>query len=245
MSNSSQSDSNDFPICRSFLKNVIHDLKNPLAAALGNIQVIRSSSSVELPSKFNKFLDNAILGCKKQLLILNSISDILKFKDGLVKLNPVIIDPVESISAELKLFSKFYINKKYHIESSDKSLKAYVDIKYFSRIIQSLLEHCSCQTREEGWISIFMEQDQSCDNCIIDITDDGEKITCDDVSLLFDPFCDPSLFPQTGRRDVGLMLAFSNTALEAMNGSIEVVENKTTGVKFRVVIPAVDPKSGA
>lgn len=237
MSADQTSDPDEFLVGRSFLRKVIHDLKNPLAVTLGNIQLIRLSASFEFPPKLNRLLDNAILGCKRQLMILNNLSDFLRFKDSAVTLHPVRFDPVKTIENTIQAFSKYYPERKFLFSEPEATLSIHSDVKFFDHVFQCILENCSCYGSKKGTISISLKPDSSNEEIIISISSSSEKIEGSSLDSLFNPFCDPSMLPSSGRRDIGLMLAFSKVAVEAMNGSIRITDQVEEGILFEVRLP--------
>jgi two-component system nitrogen regulation sensor histidine kinase NtrY len=85
--------------------------------------------------------------------------------------------------------------------------------------------------REKGAIHFIITFDSYLKKVRIEVADDGEGISDEDKTRLFEPDF------STKKAGMGLGLTIVNTIIEDHNGSIRVQDNQPKGAKFIIELP--------
>jgi K+-sensing histidine kinase KdpD len=225
-------------LTRSFL----HDLKNPLAVALGSIQVAKMTAGDSLAPRVKRLIDAAEDGCKSELTLMQNLSDSIKIDMGEFSSISSSYDP--------KFFIKKALDKVQSVDSSrtftyhlpDTLPRTWGDTTAFERILDNLLENCLRHTKKGGNIHLSALMEEESHLLRIDVRDDGESITTDRLESIFDRHYLPAAHSHDARRDIGLGLAFARRAARLMNGDLIAIETQGQGAYFKLTLPLADAK---
>ena len=99
----------------------------------------------------------------------------------------------------------------------------YADESLVSRVVNNLLKNASEAIGEEGQITLRAYTNAQ-ESVIIDITDNGTMIPDDVASHIFVPFF------TTKPQGSGIGLSISRQIMQACNGSIDLITDKTDGL---------------
>lgn len=113
------------------------------------------------------------------------------------------------------------VNVSYEVEPGD--LLVYADESLVSRVVNNLLKNASEAIGEEGQITLRAYTNAQ-ESVIIDITDNGAMIPDDVASHIFVPFF------TTKPQGSGIGLSISRQIMQACNGSIDLITDKTDGL---------------
>ena len=113
------------------------------------------------------------------------------------------------------------VNISYEVDPGD--LLVYADESLVSRVVNNLLKNASEAIGEEGQITLRAYTNAQ-ESVIIDITDNGAMIPDDVASHIFVPFF------TTKPQGSGIGLSISRQIMQACNGSIDLITDKTDGL---------------
>ncbi|WP_404320267.1 sensor histidine kinase [Malaciobacter canalis] len=219
-----------------FLANMSHELKTPLNSIIVISSVMKKNKKGKLDEEQVKNM-NIINTCGNDLLVLiNDILDISKIEAGELSLNLKKIDIQMLIDS---LYDSMYPlakdkNLKFLKSFNIKNTQILTDESRVKQIIKNLLSN-AIKFTEEGSIEIKIEE--SNDDIIISIVDEGIGIGKDKLKNIFERFkqADGSTTRKYG--GTGLGLAISKELSQLLGGDIKVSSEMGVGSEFQVTLP--------
>lgn len=217
-----------------FVTTVSHDLRSPLTAILGYVELIDRAGEVnEQQREFIRRVRNSV---EQIRVLITDLLDLGRIEAGLdsAKQNtplPVLaryaIDGLRA-SAETK-------NLKLEADLPDELPLITGDPIRLRQMIGNLLENAIKYTPPGGRVQI--ETLSEGDQVILRVSDDGPGIPPADQPYLFDKFFRASNVPD-GTPGTGLGLSIVKSIVDSHNGRIWVESVLGKGTRFTVVLPA-------
>lgn len=198
---------------------LVHDIKLPLSSIKGNLEIIKMSSEGE--SMMSQFIETAIASCEDINLMVNSLIDLHKMKDGKMTVktirmpvNSIISDIVNNFSAYAQLS-----NVDILTEFNRENLEISTDPSLLSRILGNMIVNSlkNMDNTRKGKIIVSAEDNDG--KTIIKVKDNGVGIPEEKKESIFDIYF--SSYNDSGSH--GLGLAFVKQAVEIMGGTITVI----------------------
>jgi len=201
---------------------LIHDLRSPISAVLGAIDLLDEAIPEEVPRELvDRSLQVARRGAKRVLRLIMSLLDVARMQSGRIELNR---SPVEiSLLIPELLMDIEIIADEYNItvknEIDEHTPVIFVDKDKISRVITNLLDNAVKFSPENGVVRVVGEATE--EGVMIQIWDQGPGISEEYRAIIFERFS--QIAGQFGRwRGAGLGLAFSRLTVEAHGGTIWV-----------------------
>ena len=218
-----------------FLSRMSHEMRTPMNAIIGMLQVIKIS---EIPDKIKKHCDSMSDAAKTLMRHIDDVLDVSDLGYGTFKLSDTEFNFKNMVFDVLKNADTNASKKKQILDCKvDPTIPEllYGDEKRLKQVITSILANAVKFTSEEG--DIFFSADKtSDDNGIItiqmEVSDTGIGISKEQQDKLFSIFeqADGSLTRTHG--GIGIGLALSKRILEMMGGAIWVESELGKGAKF-------------
>ncbi len=225
---------NSFQHLKQFTADVSHELRNPLFALKGELEVILSQKRDAQEYR------EALYACQERvdflIKIANDLFMISRFDENKVKMEYDYFNMDDLIQNIYDLFLPIAEEKniKFVVKPSD-GITILADKVKLSQAVINLVDNAMKFTPENGRvdISIFSKND----NIELRVKDSGEGIPEDKIDRIFERFyqVDPSRSKQKG---AGLGLQICKKIIEAHKGQIKVEKNKDEGVTFIVLLPS-------
>lgn len=240
----------------SMMQMVVHDLKNPLASIMGNIQLIQMQS-VEMmtPARLAELLQRTQESARQLMRMILNILQIGKLEEQKMplRLEPLPLHAVVQENADemMGLSARDGISLENRVSPDLPAPRA--DRELLSRVIANLLSNAFKHTPTGGRVVVDAERDG--DHVTLTISDTGEGIPEDLQPRIFEKFVAGD--PDSNKRllhDSGLGLTFCRLAVECHGGRIWLKskpgEGTTVFVSLRLAGPATGeappaPASGA
>ncbi len=202
---------------------IAHEVRNPLAAVRGAIQVIGS----RLPTKTN---DAAIV--KEVIARIDGLNDLIQ--DLLVFARPPAPKParvdlrllIDSVVTLLKRDPAF---SELNVMLAGTASPALADVNLLTIALQNLLINAAQAQQGRGTIRVTLRRATA--SIEIEIADSGPGIPADIRAALFRPF------KTTKARGTGLGMATAKRLIESQNGQIAVKCPASGGTVITVTIP--------
>ena len=209
---------------------IAHEVKNPLAAVRGAVQVIGS----RLPPASN---DGAII--KEIIVRLDGLNDLIQ--DLLVFARPPAPKPSRNdlrtlIGSVVELLKRDPAMQALDIAVDGDAPPAWADANLTTIALQNLLINAAQAQQGRGTIRINVRPAGA--SIRVEVIDQGPGIPAEIRADLFRPF------KTTKARGTGLGMATAKRLLESQGGSIAVASPPTGGTAITVTIPAA-PEEGA
>ncbi len=171
---------------RDLIANVSHDLRTPLTMLKAYAEMIRDLSG-DNPQKRNEHLEIIIDETDRLAQLVNDILDLSKLEDGSQKLNYSefsITEVMDGIIARYKGISK---QSDYHIHfQPDKDIIVSCDVIKIQQVIYNLINNAINYTGDDK--QVFVRQINKPDCVRIEVSDTGDGISQDKISLIFDKY---------------------------------------------------------
>lgn len=217
---------------------VIHDLKNSLAVALGNIQLLQYNISEDDIDKDELAQEIQVVrnSTEEMTYIINSILDISKLEAGKmpVFMTNLNADQVVKDIYEANVHHAKEKGKHLHFKQAPGPLIFKADKLLLCRVLQNILTNAITHTAKETNISISTEMDGG--NAVICVADDGAGIHDTYKEKIFDKFFQIKTGTRRNKYSVGIGLAFCKMAIEAQDGKIWVESEEGKGACFKIAL---------
>lgn len=227
-----------------FVAIISHELRSPLAAIRGNMELIYTGVFGKIPKKVGVFAKNTHDTARTLIHLVNQYLDISRLSLDKIKFNFQKVD-LKKFTVEIVKELKILADKKglkITVSSPPKDLqKVKADPEQLSHIITNLLEN-SIRYTQKGEINLSFKALAGFTE--IRITDTGVGIPEEKKHLIFQKF-------QTAHKEIltmpagssGLGLFITKSLVEKQGGFIYLIESKVgIGSTFAFVLP-VWPKS--
>ena len=219
----------------SFLGNIGHELRTPMQAIIGYVDLIDLGAHGPVTDAQREDL-RRIRTNQRHLLAL--IDDILEFiRSGSAR--PHRFDDVSlstAVADALTIVEPLMEPKqlRYRSEPSDPQMTADADPDSVKQILVNLLANAVKFTPEGGEVAIGWNA--TADTVRISVSDTGIGLPQDKLETIFEPFVqlEPRAKVASG---AGLGLAISRDLARAMNGDLTVESTLGRGSRFTVVLP--------
>ena len=245
-----------------FVSMLSHDLKSPITAVVGSIDLVREAKLGPVTPDQTEYLNAAIESCEEMVEMIDTLLGIHKFEAGKMKLNFRDEDPSLLINRSVTKFQtpaqRGAIRLFATLPPSLPAISA--DRSSFSRILGNLLSNAVKFTPEGGEIEVSADlvQDPAPvlahvpEECYpgqelpsegefvrISVRDSGVGIPQESLGSIFDRFVQARNRRQGKTRGTGLGLAFCRKAMDAHGGYIWAESEPGEGSVFTVLFPAL------
>ncbi|AVM53937.1 hybrid sensor histidine kinase/response regulator transcription factor [Bacteroides zoogleoformans] len=226
-----------------FFTNITHEFRTPITLIIGpieralklsyNPQVIEQLQFVERNSKY-------------LLSLINQLMDFRKIESGTLKIVNVPGDFgkfVNELAAPFAVFARERnIDLRFYSRLSESRLN--YDEEAMQKVLTNLLSNAIKFTPDGGSVSLFIARipktEKREESLYISISDSGSGIPPEDHEKIFNRFYqvrNQPQYPMYGQSGSGIGLYLCRRIVQAMNGDIEVRNNRTAGCTFRLLIP--------
>ncbi|GAW68315.1 histidine kinase [Geoanaerobacter pelophilus] len=245
-----------------FVSMLSHDLKSPITAVVGSIDLVREAKLGPVTPDQSEYLNAAIESCEEMVEMIDTLLGIHKFEAGKMKLNFREEDPALLINRSVTKFQTPAQRAAVRLFATlPPSLPAIsADRSSFSRILGNLLSNAVKFTPEGGEIEVSadlvrdpapvlahvpdevypgQELPQEGEFVRIRVRDSGVGIPQESLGSIFDRFVQARNRRQGKTRGTGLGLAFCRKAMDAHGGYIWAESEPGAGSVFTVLFPAL------
>src|SRR2546422_7190528 len=208
----------------SMMQMVVHDLKNPLASIMGNVQLIQMQS-VDLtpPTRLKELLQRTQESARQLMRMILNILQIGKLEERkmTLKLEPVVVHGMvqENVDEMMGLSARDNIRLENRVPPDLPSPRADRDL--LGRVIANLLNNAFKHTAGGGRVTVDGQQEG--DAVTITVSDTGEGIPEDLQPHIFEKFvAGESDTPKRMLYDSGLGPTFCRLAVACYGGKIRL-----------------------
>lgn len=216
-----------------FLAHITHELKTPLTAIMGYLELLVDQESD--PQK-KIFLKNIYSESENMLHLIQNLLTITKIELGSIKLNITQFDLIQVINKVIDLFrtSKIH-NFKFH--SSVQEVKIWGDKEKIREIFLNLISNAVKYSPKGGDITIEIIVDYHTNYINVAISDEGVGIPEELIPYIFEKFYRVENPLTATVQGTGLGLYIVKNLIELHQGKITVKSQKEHGTTFFVSLP--------
>lgn len=243
-----------------FLLKYSHDLKNPLTAAIGAIDIIREGRLGQVNEEQAEYLHSAIGSCNEVVAMIDNLLDIRRFEAGKMSLSISPHNPEEIIRNVAERFSRSAVHEEIglsiNIDAGVPNIR--VDRKVLTRIIDNLLVNSFNFTPEGGEIFVtcsYVKKPHAEVAAIpphlsvpqlfskvksfvkIAVRDTGDGITSGAFDEILNRSARSTVDSGRGHGGAGLGLAFCKWGVEGMGGVIWAEGESDEGSEVIILLP--------
>jgi signal transduction histidine kinase len=239
-----------------------HEIKNPMTAVIGSIDIIREGRLGPLNEEQIEYLQSAIDSCNEVVTMIDNLVDIRRFEAGKMSVTIQPVNPEEIIRKVAEQFARMAkhddIGLSINIDSSIPDIA--VDHRALVRILSNLLANSLKFTPEGGEIVVSCESIENNDIqrgriplhlplpqsflemrsfVRISVRDTGDAIPLEELGHIFDR--NYLSGNGTGREHggAGLGLAFCKWATESFGGVIWAESEGDQGGEIVILLPCL------
>lgn len=243
-----------------FIFMLSHDMKNPLTAVIGSIDIMREGRLGPINPEQVDYLQSSIESCEEVVTMIDNLLDIQRYNTGrmLIRVSPV--NPLTVLTETVRRFSpaadREHITLTVDAQSSTQEIA--VDSSILTRVIANLVGNAIKFTPENGSITLSCRSFENCEllkigipsyavvpsgfselRCFVKISvrDTGNGISPDDLTRIFERYVQANNSSRRSRGGAGLGLAFCKRAVADFNGCIWVESEEDKGSEFAILLP--------
>ncbi|MEG2406492.1 MAG: sensor histidine kinase KdpD, partial [Clostridiales bacterium] len=222
------------------LRSISHDLRTPLTSISGNANIlVRSGNDINSTKKQQLYVDIY----EDSLWLINLVENLLsvtRIEDGSMHLNitaelmdEVLAEALAHLSPKSKDYTIILKQPEYFI-------LAKMDVRLIIQVIINIVDNAIKYTAKGSEIIISTAKIK--DKAVVKIADNGEGISDEAKSRIFDMFYTANSTIADSRRSLGLGLALCKSIITAHGGEIYVEDNKPQGTVFTFTLQAEEVK---
>ncbi|MCK9279643.1 MAG: ATP-binding protein [Melioribacteraceae bacterium] len=220
-----------------FVSMVAHELKTPMAAVQGFLNIILDDS-ISIPYDTQRdYLVRSVIRLKSLTDLVNDLLDIsrMELKTKQREITEIKLDEiVQSVSQMLELeLKKKGVTLITHYEEPIPTIKA--DANEINRIFTNLISNAIKYNKDKGKIDISISHSGS--YAVIQISDSGIGMKTEEKNRLFQEFYRAKNEKTRGISGTGLGLSIVKKIVESYYGKIEVESEYGSGTTFIIHFP--------
>ncbi|GAC1535705.1 MAG: hypothetical protein NVS2B9_01110 [Myxococcales bacterium] len=214
---------------------LVHDLKNPLAAVLANLDFLGIDPGAPADPEA---VASARESVKRLERMVGGLLDIARIEDGVVPLKLARTDLRVLVATALQGEAPLAHKKRVHLEQEggDAPVLAHADPDIVRRALDNLIDNALRYSPEGSSIEVWAEQGPRAGKVSLCVRDHGPGIADSLRERIFEKYGQGGSGPRRG--NYGLGLTFVRLAGEAHGGSASVESPSSGGCLFRLELPA-------
>jgi signal transduction histidine kinase len=216
---------------------MVHELRNPLTALSGNLELLREELAGQAvsPVAAESLGDCVNLVARIQSLVA-TILDVDELEDGVLRAHRTQVDLDVMIRQVIASIDRALRSRGLRIEwGVPAGLTFSVDPSLFARVLENLLDNAVRYASRGGRVAIHAEQ--AAGGLVLAIGNDGPAIADAERAAIFGRYHRVEARRAAARVGRGLGLYFCRLAIEAHNGAITVESREDLNAVFVVRVP--------
>jgi len=220
---------------KKMISNISHDLRTPLTAMLGYVEMLQTDTSLSLNDK-KEYLQ--VIETKGEVLrrLIDEFFSLSKIDSDDINFEFKKIDITEVTRQCALSFLKDFEAKEITpvIEIPEKEIYITADIKSINRILQNIISNSLKYGSSGKLIGISLKENK--DNVTIDIWDKGKGIKKEDLPYIFERLYTGEKSRNSNLKGSGIGLTIVKKLVEKHNGKIEVESLPYEKTSFKITL---------
>jgi signal transduction histidine kinase len=221
---------------------VIHDLRNPLTAAIGYLDLLLGHSDSDPLTR--SYAASVRTANRTLMEMINNILDLMRMEEGKLPVACRRLDIDALLGGKLEQYRGACLQGGLELcYDGPGELQAVTDGALLSRVIDNLIVNAIKHTPRGGSVTIGARRLDD-GGLVIRVIDTGEGIAAADLVHLFHKYGRIEGQSLGSRYDTGLGLVFCRMAIDLLRGEIGVESELGRGSTFSVTLHGEVPTSG-
>jgi signal transduction histidine kinase len=217
-------------LSRELTEFIVHDLRSPISGSIMGLEMLRQESS-GMGEFQRELLDQALIGNRRALMLVNSILDVSKLQAGKMSVDRCEVNLEQLVHDVFEPLRPWATTQNVTLESDITVRDWVLDERLVSRTITNLLSNALKYTRDGTSVKVTAEAIGQ--NLRIGVHDHGPGIPDRYRKVIFEPFGQV----QGTKTGTGLGLTFCQLAIAAQGGKIWVESQMGVGTSMYFLLP--------
>lgn len=218
-------------------QTVIHDLKNPLTAVVGNFDLVEDHGDERARTYARRGKSEA----SRMLRMMMNLMDVAAMEEGRFTVRCRNVDTVSIVrqAVEHAAVAAAQHEVRLVVRAADPACSVSGDAAVLQRIIDNLLANALQHAPRGSTVTVGVERRRG--KVEISVADQGPGIPAEFREKIFEKYNQGEADRQNPSENRGLGLTFCQLAVLAHEGTIRVEDAPAGGALFRVVLPHRSP----
>ena len=220
---------------KELIANISHDLKTPITSILGYVEGLQDNIA-NTEEKRTQYLETI----HEKSLMLNELIDelLLYSKLDLDSIN-LTFNTIDLVPYIRKYKEELSWNKNVRVSAHipDKPLQAKIDIAYFDRVMQNLIQNSFKFRRPDTLLEISLILVKSSNGIKIMFRDNGKGISKEDLPYVFERLYRSDKSRSSQIKGSGLGLSIVKQIVEQHKGKVQVESDLNKGTCIIIFLP--------
>jgi two-component system, sensor histidine kinase LadS len=221
-----------------FLGIAAHDLKNPLAHIIMSTGTVVRYFERMKRSDIISSLESIGEVARRMSEIISNLLDVNAIEQGGIKLHCASFDLVPKTASVVQDYRERAASKGVHIQfdASDKAI-VFADEQAMMQVLDNIVSNAIKYSPHGKRVFVRVTSTEEAVTRV-EVQDEGQGISPDDMKKLFGKFARLSARPTGGEHSTGLGLSIVKKMVEAMNGRVWCKSELGLGATFIVELPS-------
>jgi signal transduction histidine kinase/DNA-binding response OmpR family regulator len=219
-----------------FLAMLAHELRNPLAAIQGAVQVLQLSDITQDKVSWARTIVERQVN--QLVRLVDDLLDVARITQGKIRLQLAPVNVASVIDLAVEMATPFIDSRRHHlfVSRSPESLYVNGDVTRLSQVLANLLNNAAKYTDPGGEIRLYTERDSK--RVLLRVRDTGIGIPAHLVSSIFDMFTQANHSLDRAQGGLGIGLTLVRQIVEMHGGTVSVTsKGLNQGSEFLVSLP--------
>jgi signal transduction histidine kinase len=215
---------------------VAHDLKNPISAVRGLVEALHEE---HLAAPMRTTILAQLMDVNDQMLeLVKNLLDINHLESGMMNLGTESFDIIPFVECILDRYTMAATAKNITVHPPERSVSffVYASEQATMQILDNIISN-AVKYSPHGK-NVFVRVKSSNNTVRVEVQDEGEGISPEDMKKLFGKFARLTARPTGGEHSTGLGLSIVKKMVEAMQGRVWCESKLGKGATFIVELPA-------
>lgn len=228
-----------------FVSMAAHELRTPLAAIRGYLELISYKAAQTLDSNVSSYISQALKSATELGSLINNLLDVTRIERGTLTLNMEKMDLAASITQAVKNTQFIAKDKGVTLSYEGPSEHAFITGDHIAlhEVINNLITNAIKYTDQNGNVRVSLTPEQGA--YVVRVTDSGIGIPQKAIPNLFTKFYRVNGGLDSGNTGTGLGLYISKSIVERHHGTIAVSSEVNKGSTFSFTIPSITESQDA
>ena len=228
------------------LANVSHDLRTPLAAMQGYLDLLLLRRGAIDEAEQRNYLETAARHCEELGRLVGELFDLMRFDAGEIAPDMEAFALGELAHDVAQKFTRDASQRQVTLQMNTESagaIRVHADIAMVQRALEALFDHALRRSPPGGSVTLNLGADA--DRAFVTVHDTGPGITAEDLPHLFSRYDRAERVIAAGRPGHGgLGLAIARRIVQLHGGELSASSAPPAGAQLRFELPLADAYLG-